>query len=282
MPLLEVKDLRAGYGTVPALHGVTFSVDEGEIVAVLGPNGAGKSTTLSCISGLINPWAGTISFDGRDIGRMDPERTVALGIAQVPEGRHVFPQMSVEDNLRLGSWAQREHPNKIASTFKRVYDYFPVLADRRQQHAGSLSGGEQQMLAIGRALMSGPRLLIIDEAALGLAPVMVERVFEIVKEIRRDGNTVLLVEQNAPVTLALADRVYLMQRGKITTGGPAAEVREKGVLDAYLGPMAQAAKNLAKREEAAGDAPGKTGADLFTSSDGTGGATKKRRPAKRR
>lgn len=268
MPLLEVKDLRAGYGTVPALHGVNFTVEEGEIVAVLGPNGAGKSTTLSCISGLLNPWSGSVSFDGKDIGRMGPEQTVALGIAQVPEGRHVFPQMTVEDNLRLGSWAQRANPKGTQANFKRVYEYFPVLADRRQQFAGSLSGGEQQMLAIGRALMSGPRLLIIDEAALGLAPVMVERVFEIVKEIRNDGNTVLLVEQNAPVTLALADRVYLMQRGKITTGGLAADVREQGVLDAYLGPMAQAAKNLAKKEQAksSSDARKKTGADLFTSS----------------
>ncbi|MFP5225667.1 MAG: ABC transporter ATP-binding protein [Actinomycetota bacterium] len=281
MPLLEVRDLRAGYGTVPALHGVTFSVDQGEIVAVLGPNGAGKTTTLSCISGLLNPWSGTVSFDGQDIGRMSPEQTVALGIAHVPEGRHVFPAMSVEDNLRLGSWAQRSKPKAAKESLDRVFRYFPVLADRRQQMAGSLSGGEQQMLAIGRALMSGPRLLIIDEAALGLAPVMVERVFEIVKEIRRDGNTVLLVEQNAPVTLALADRVYLMQRGKITTGGPAAEVREKGVLDAYLGPMAQAAKNLAKREEAEAGKPKKTGADLFTSSGGTAGAATKKRAGKK-
>ncbi len=269
MPLLEVKDLRAGYGTVPALHGVSFTVEPGEIVAVLGPNGAGKSTTLSCISGLIEPWAGSIVFDGKLISKADPEQTVALGIAHVPEGRHVFPQMSVEDNLRLGSWAQRANPAKTKDAFARVFAYFPVLADRRTQMAGSLSGGEQQMLAIGRALMSGPRLLIIDEAALGLAPVMVERVFEIVKEIRRDGNTVLLVEQNAPVTLALADRVYLMQRGVITTGGPADEIREKGVLDAYLGPMAQAAKNLAKREEVSAVSTKLTGADAFTTSGQT-------------
>lgn len=266
MPLLEVKDLRAGYGTVPVLHGVSITVEAGEIVAVLGPNGAGKTTTLSCISGLVKPWSGSVSFEGKEIGGTDPEKTVALGIAHVPEGRHVFPQMSVEDNLRLGTWAQRDKPKEVKQSFDRVYSYFPVLADRRQQFAGSLSGGEQQMLAIGRALMSGPRLLVIDEASLGLAPVMVERVFDIVKEIRRDGNTVLLVEQNAPVTLALADRVYLMQRGTITTGGPADEVREKGVLDAYLGPMAKAAKNLAKREETAKVGARKTGADLFTRS----------------
>ena len=278
MPLLEVKDLRAGYGTVPALHGVSLSVEQGEIVAVLGPNGAGKSTTLSCISGLVAPWSGSITFDDKEIGGKDPEETVALGIAHVPEGRHVFPQMTVEDNLRLGSWAQRDKPKAVEAGFERVYSYFPVLSDRRQQLAGSLSGGEQQMLAIGRALMSGPRMLIIDEASLGLAPVMVERVFDIVKEIRRDGNTVLLVEQNAPVTLALADRVYLMQRGQITTGGPAAEIREKGVLDAYLGPMAKAAKNLAKRDDEAEGKPKKTGADLFTAS---GGAAKSK-PSRRR
>ena len=277
MPLLEVKDLRAGYGTVPALHGVTFTVEAGEIVAVLGPNGAGKSTTLSCISGLISPWSGSIVFDGQLISGADPQKTVALGIAHVPEGRHVFPQMTVEDNLRLGSWAQRANPAKSKASFAQVYQYFPVLADRRTQLAGSLSGGEQQMLAIGRALMSGPRLLIIDEAALGLAPVMVERVFEIVKEIRRDGNTVLLVEQNAPVTLALADRVYLMQRGVITTGGPAAEIREKGVLDAYLGPMAQAAKNLARRETTAAVSTNRTGADAFTRSSDPSPPARKRK-----
>lgn len=277
MPLLEVKDLRAGYGTVPVLHGVTITVEQGEIVAVLGPNGAGKTTTLSCVSGLLRPWSGSVTFEGKEIGGADPERTVALGIAHVPEGRHVFPQMTVEDNLRLGSWAQRKKSSAAAKGFKTVYSYFPVLADRRTQLAGSLSGGEQQMLAIGRALMSAPRLLVIDEASLGLAPVMVERVFEIVKEIRRDGNTVLLVEQNAPVTLALADRVYLMQRGQITTGGPAAEVREKGVLDAYLGPMAQAARNLAKREETGQVSDKKTGADLFTRSEGAEAPTKARR-----
>jgi branched-chain amino acid transport system ATP-binding protein len=241
LPLLAVVDLRAGYGAVPALHGVSLQVEQGEIVAVLGPNGAGKTTTLSCISGLIKPWSGTITFDGEVIGGIGPEQSVAKGIAHVPEGRHVFPQMSVEENLKIGSWAQRRRSSAFREGFERVVRYFPVLGERRTQLAGTLSGGEQQMLAIGRALMSGPKMLIIDEAALGLAPVMVDTVFEIVKEIRRDGNTVLLVEQNAPVTLALADRVYLMQRGEIIAGGPADEIREKGVLDAYLGPMAKAA-----------------------------------------
>jgi branched-chain amino acid transport system ATP-binding protein len=251
VPLLQLTDIRTGYGTVPVLHGVSIDVEQGEIVAVLGPNGAGKTTTLSSISGLLKPWSGSITFDGHSIGGMSPEQTVAMGIAHVPEGRHVFPQMSVEENLRIGSWAQRGKPAVYKANIERVFGYFQVLSDRRTQLAGTLSGGEQQMLAIGRALMSGPKLLIIDEAALGLAPVMVDRVFEIVKEIRNDGNTVLLVEQNAPVTLALADRVYLMQRGSIVAGGPAAEIRDKGVLDAYLGPMAAAARNMAGSDTAA-------------------------------
>jgi branched-chain amino acid transport system ATP-binding protein len=245
LPLLEVTDLRAGYGQVPALYGISFEVEQGEIVAVLGPNGAGKTTTLSCISGLLRPWSGRILFDGRDIAASTPEQTVSLGIAHVPEGRHVFPAMSVEDNLKIGSWAQRRAAGAFQQNIERVFGYFPVLGERRKQLAGTLSGGEQQMLAIGRALMSGPKLLIIDEAALGLAPIMVERVFDIVREIRSDGNTVLMVEQNAPVTLALADRVYLMQRGELVAGGPAADVRAAGVLDAYLGPMAAAARSAA-------------------------------------
>jgi branched-chain amino acid transport system ATP-binding protein len=251
LPFLEVTDLRAGYGTVPALHGVSLTVEQNEIVAVLGPNGAGKTTTLSAISGLIKPWSGSIRFEGELIGGLDPAQIVALGIAQAPEGRHVFPALTVEENLKLGSWAQRSKPAVVAANLDRVFAYFAVLGERRGQLAGSLSGGEQQMLAIGRALMSSPKLLIIDEAALGLAPVMVDRVFDIVKEIRKDGNTVLLVEQNAPVTLALADRVYLMQRGEIIAGGPSAEIREAGVLDAYLGPMAAAARRLAAPAEPA-------------------------------
>jgi len=252
MPLLRVTDLRVGYGTVPALHGISIDVEEGEIVAVLGPNGAGKTTTLSTISGLLKPWSGSITFAGDEIGGADPGRIVAMGIAHVPEGRRVFPALSVEENLRLGSWAQRDKPSAVREGLERVLGYFPVLGERRSQLAGTLSGGEQQMLAIGRALMSGPKLLIIDEAALGLAPVMVDTVFEIVKQIRADGKTVLIVEQNAPVTLALADRVYLMQRGEITAGGPAAEIREAGVLDAYLGPMAAVARSMAAADAAKG------------------------------
>lgn len=242
MPLLEVTDLRTGYGAVQVLHGISLEVEEGEIVAVLGPNGAGKSTTLAAISGLIKPWSGSISFNGKPIGGTDPGAIVSAGIAHVPEGRRVFPALSVEENLKLGSWAQRRNPKATARNLERTFGYFPVLQERRTQLAGTLSGGEQQMLAIGRALMSGPKLLIIDEAALGLAPVMVDRVFDIVREIRNDGNTVLIVEQNAPVTLSLADRVYLMQRGEIIAGGPAEQIRAGGVLDAYLGPLAAMVK----------------------------------------
>lgn len=246
MPLLEVADLEVAYGAVPALHGVSFEVGQGEIVAVLGPNGAGKTTTLVTISGLVKPVRGSIVFDGRDITGADPKDIVAAGIAHVPEGRRVFPALSVEENLRVASWPRRKDPGSYRRNLERVFGYFEVLAERRGQLAGTLSGGEQQMLALGRALMSEPTLLIIDEAALGLAPVIVERVFEIIRDIRRDGATVLIVEQNAPMTLAVADRVYLMAQGQITAGGRAAEVREAGVLDAYLGPMAAAARALAR------------------------------------
>ena len=277
MSLLEVTDLRVGYGSVPALHGISLEVEEGEIVAILGPNGAGKTTTLATISGLLKAWSGKIVFDGQDITAASPAKIVSLGIAHVPEGRRVFPALSVEENLKLGSWVQRANQERISTAMDRVFHYFRVLNERRTQLAGTLSGGEQQMLAIGRALMSGPKMLIIDEAALGLAPVMVETVFEIVKEIRRDGNTVLLVEQNAPVTLALADRVYLMQRGEITTGGPAAEIREGGVLDAYLGPMAALARELASAAEQPSDAP-----DLRVRPNGSGTPTKRTSGTKRK
>ena len=268
MPLLQVSDLRAGYGPVPALHGVSLEVEQGEIVAVLGPNGAGKTTTLSCISGLLKPWSGSITFQGEEIAGSNPTQTVARGIAHVPEGRHVFPALSVEENLKVGSWAQRNAPGAYRTNLDRVFHYFPVLGERRGQLAGTLSGGEQQMLAIGRALMSGPTMLIIDEAALGLAPVMVDTVFEIVRAIRADGDTVLMVEQNAPVTLALADRVYLMQRGQIIAGGPSAEVREKGVLDAYLGPMAAAARSLAADPPRDDATTGRNGRSRTTASGG--------------
>jgi branched-chain amino acid transport system ATP-binding protein len=274
-PLLDVRGLDAFYSSAHVLHGITFSIGR-ESVAVVGRNGMGKSTLCAAIMGFTPPrTSGSVRFDGEELLGRPSHRIARAGIGYVPQGRRLFPSLTVDEHLTIA--AQKNG----AWTPGRVYELFPRLAERKRNGGAELSGGEQQMLAIGRALMSGPRLLIIDEAALGLAPVMVERVFEIVKEIRRDGNTVLLVEQNAPVTLALADRVYLMQRGKITTGGPAAEVREKGVLDAYLGPMAQAAKNLAKREEAAEDKPKKTGADLFTSSGGTGGAKTKKRAGKK-
>ncbi|MBI4729208.1 MAG: ABC transporter ATP-binding protein [Acidobacteria bacterium] len=243
--MLAVSDLRVGYGPVPVLHGVSLTVERGEIVAILGPNGAGKSTTLASISGLLRPWAGSVEFEGKPITGAGPQRTVAAGIAHVPEGRRVFPQLTVEENLKLGGWRVRAEAKRFAENLERVLGTFAVLRDRRGQLAGTLSGGEQQMLAIGRALMSSPTLLLVDEAAMGLAPVMVDRVFEMIRAVREAGATVLVVEQNAPATLALADRVYLMQRGTIVAGGPAAEMRQAGILDAYLGPMAAAARALA-------------------------------------
>ncbi len=246
MPLLRVTDLKVGYERVPILHGISFEVEQGEIAAILGPNGAGKTTTLSAVVGLLRPWEGTVEFDGKDITGSGPDHTVAIGMAMAPEGRRVFPALSVEENLRLGGWAVRRDGAKFRGNLERVYEIFEILGQRRGQLAGTLSGGEQQMLAIGRALMSSPTLLIIDEAALGLAPVMVDRVFQTIQEIRAAGSTILLVEQNAPATLAVADRVYLMQGGAIATGGPAAEIREAGVLDAYLGPMAAAARRMTK------------------------------------
>ena len=235
MSLLEIHDLSVRYGPVAAVRGVDLHVEAGEIVALLGANGAGKSSLLGAVAGLHPPAAGRISFDGAQIGGLPAERIVRLGIALAPEGRRVFPRLSVADNLRLGAASRRDRDG-IAADRARVLELFPVLQERLWQAAGTLSGGQQQMLAIGRALMSRPRLLLLDEPSLGLAPIIVAQIFELIGQLRRDGVTVLLVEQNAHRALALADRAYVLATGRIETSGTAAEVRaSSGIERAYLG-----------------------------------------------
>jgi branched-chain amino acid transport system ATP-binding protein len=232
--LLGLKDVEARYGAVKALHGVSLTVDEGEIVAVLGANGAGKTTTLRTISGLVDH-SGEVSFAGTPIARASPERVARLGIAHVPEGRGIFGELSVWENLRLGAYARRNGSAK--DDYDRVLGYFPWLERRRDQQAGTLSGGEQQMLALSRALMARPRLLLLDEPSLGLAPMVVRELFQIVGELNeKDGLTVLVVEQNAKIALRHASRAYVLEVGKVALEGPSADLeRNESVRKAYLG-----------------------------------------------
>jgi branched-chain amino acid transport system ATP-binding protein len=230
--LLEVEDLRAGYGSVPVLQGVSFSVDEGETAVMFGLNGAGKSTTVNTVAGLLKTWGGTVRFDGQVISGLSAPEIVKRGVSLCPEGRRVFPQLSVRTNLELGSWTNRGVQKQ---QLERVYGYFPRLEERSDQMAGTLSGGEQQMLAIGRALMSKPRLLLIDEASLGLSPKLTQTVFQVVDQINDDGTTVVIVEQNIGV-LPYADQALVMQKGTITFDGRGQELAETGDLRAaYLG-----------------------------------------------
>jgi branched-chain amino acid transport system ATP-binding protein len=235
MPLLEVEDLRTGYGAAPVLHGVTLSVNEGETSVLFGLNGAGKTTTLMTIAGLLPRWGGSITYDGRPVLRQDPESLVQKGLVLVPEGRHVFPGLSVEANLRLGAWTKRKDRALVKDTMGRVFEVFPRLSERSDQLAGTLSGGEQQMLAIARGLMSNPRLLLIDEASLGLSPKLAHDVFDTVRRINDEGVTVLMVEQNAGV-LRIAQRAYIMEKGKIVHQDTGAAMLGQGELRrAYLG-----------------------------------------------
>lgn len=230
--MLTIKSLVAGYGKVPALSGVDIEVAAGELVTIIGSNGAGKSTLLRTISGLIRTMSGSIEFDGVDITNMRPDRVVETGIVHCPEGRHVFPQLSVFDNLRLGAYTAKAD---FQERLDEVYTLFPRVAEREKQFAGSLSGGEQQMLAIGRSLMANPRLVMLDEPSLGLAPIVVEQVMAVASEIRDSGRTVLLVEQNAELALEVADRAYVLERGHIIESGPAAELAQSPtVKKAYL------------------------------------------------
>jgi branched-chain amino acid transport system ATP-binding protein len=233
--LLEVDELEAGYGDLIVLRGLSFAVEEGQVAAILGPNGAGKTTTLRALSGVVKP-RGRITFDGRSIGGLKPDRIARLGIAHVPEGRGTFTGLTVEENLRVGAF-RRNDRGGIRADAARCFEYFPRLQERRSQHGGDLSGGEQQMLAIARGLMCKPRLMLLDEPSLGLAPVLTKELFRILGDIaREEGTTILLVEQSANLALRLADHAYVLEGGRITASGVADELREdEAVRAAYLG-----------------------------------------------
>ncbi len=234
MALLELRDVHARYGQVKALHGVSLRVDEGEVVAVLGANGAGKTTTLRAISGLVDH-TGEVAFDGQTITRASPERVARFGVAHVPEGRGIFRELSVWDNLRLGAYTRRS--GSIQGDYQRMLGYFPWLEERRNQQAGTLSGGEQQMLALSRALMARPRMLLLDEPSLGLAPVVVAKIFHIVGDLNeKDGLTVLVVEQNARIALRVAARAYVLEVGRVALEGTSDELtRNESIRTSYLG-----------------------------------------------
>ena len=233
--MLELEDLRAGYGNIEALHGISLSVGEGEIVTLIGANGAGKTTTLMTISGCVRARSGAIRFRGRDISGLPPHEIVALGLVQSPEGRKIFPRLTVAENLEMGAFTRRD-PDGIAADQNRVFELFPILGERRRQPGGTLSGGEQQMLAIARALMARPKLLLLDEPSLGLAPLVVSRIFEVIRELNREGATILLVEQNAQMALKAAHRGYVLETGTIAMADAADKLlADPRVRSAYLG-----------------------------------------------
>ena len=232
--LLKVDDIHVYYGSIHAIKGISFEVNEGEIVTLIGANGAGKSTTLNTVSGLLKPRSGLITFEGKGIVGIGASRIVSLGMALCPEGRRVFQQMTVRENLEMGGYSRPKE--EIPASLEDVFMRFPRLKEREKQIAGTLSGGEQQMLAMGRALMSKPKLLMLDEPSMGLAPILVEQIFDIIKELHAAGTTILLVEQNAQMALSVANRAYVLGTGKITISGPAAEVlADDRVRAAYLG-----------------------------------------------
>lgn len=234
-PLLEVRDLRVAYGTLEVVKGISIDVHRGEVVALIGANGAGKTTTLRTISGLLQPKAGEIRFDDQPIHHLLAHRVVERGIAHAPEGRRIFPRMTVLENLELGAFIRRSDDG-LEADLERIFALFPVIAERRLQVAGTLSGGEQQMLAIGRALMSQPRLLMLDEPSMGLAPLMTQRILTTLEELRGQGTTILLVEQNAQAALSLADRAYVVETGRVVLTGTGAELlADAQVRKAYLG-----------------------------------------------
>ncbi|MFN3658024.1 MAG: ABC transporter ATP-binding protein [Pseudolabrys sp.] len=232
--MLELRDLVCRYGKVTAVKGISLKVERGQLVALIGTNGAGKTTTLKAISGLLSPAGGSIVFDGEDITRASARKILGLGIAHCPEGRHVFPYMTVSENLEMGCYLRKDR-QEIAADFDRMFEQFPRLAERRQQQAGTLSGGEQQMLAIARALMSRPKLILFDEPSLGLAPNFVERTFDIITAIRKTGTTVLMVEQNALAALEMCDHAYLLESGSLALSGSGADLIDNPhVRSAYL------------------------------------------------
>ena len=234
MSLLEVNDINVYYGAIHAIKGISFHVDEGEVVTLIGANGAGKSTTLKTISGLLHSRGGSITFAGKNIMTVPAHKLVAEGLAQVPEGRAVFLQMTVEENLEMGAYTRAG--SEVAGGLEKVYELFPRLKERQRQIAGTLSGGEQQMLAMGRALMSSPKLMMLDEPSMGLAPILVDQIFEIIQNLHAAGTTILLVEQNAQMALSVADRGYVLETGKIVTSGSGKELlSDESVKKAYLG-----------------------------------------------
>lgn len=231
--MLEVKDLHVNYGAVHALNGISLHVDDGEIVSLIGANGAGKTTTLRTITGLEKAASGSVMFDGHDLRKAEPSKIITYKLAHVPEGRHIFPQMTVEENLEMGAFTDQ---TDMAQTMADVYERFPRLKERKRQLAGTLSGGEQQMLAMARALMSKPRLLMLDEPSMGLAPILVEQIFDIIRALHKSGTTILLVEQNAQMALSVANRAYVLETGKISMSGDAQELlHNDAVRKAYLG-----------------------------------------------
>ena len=231
--MLEIKDLYVNYGAVHALNGVSMTVKDGEIVSLIGANGAGKTTTLRTITGLEKAASGSITFDGHDLRKIEPSKIITLKLAHVPEGRHIFPQMTVEENLEMGAFTDQ---TDMARTMADVYERFPRLKERKRQLAGTLSGGEQQMLAVGRALMGKPKMILMDEPSMGLSPLLVKEIFVIIREVNKQGITILLVEQNAKMALAISDRAYVLETGTITISGDAQELlNDTRVKKAYLG-----------------------------------------------
>ncbi|MFC5911509.1 ABC transporter ATP-binding protein [Streptacidiphilus monticola] len=234
-PLLEVKDLRVSYGKIEAVKGISFSIEQGEVVTLIGTNGAGKTTTLRTLSGLLRPTAGTITFDGKRIDGRPAHDIVSLGLAHSPEGRRIFARMTIEENLLLGAFLRKDAAG-IQSDVQRAYDLFPILGERRKQAAGTLSGGEQQMLAMGRALMSQPKLLMLDEPSMGLSPIMMQKIMATIAELKAAGTTILLVEQNAQAALSLADQGHVMEVGRVVLSGTGQDLLvDESVRKAYLG-----------------------------------------------
>ena len=235
MAMLEVKDLQVYYGVIQALKGISFHVNLGEVIALIGANGAGKTTTLQTLTGILSPKSGSIVFEGKDLTRTPAHKIVEMGMAHVPEGRRVFADMSVYENLLLGAYTRKDKA-EIAESLASVYKRFPRLEERKGQRAGTLSGGEQQMLAMGRALMSRPRIILMDEPSMGLSPIFVNEIFDIIREVSESGTTVLLVEQNAKKALSIADRAYVLETGSITMDGKAEDLlNDEAVQKAYLG-----------------------------------------------
>ena len=235
MAMLEVKDLEVYYGVIQAIKGISFEVNKGEVIALIGANGAGKTTTLHTITGLISPKKGHVIFEGKDITKVPAHKIVSMGMAHVPEGRRVFAELSVYENLRMGAYTRKDK-SEIEESLANVYKRFPRLEERKNQMAGTLSGGEQQMLAMGRAIMSKPKIILMDEPSMGLSPILVNEIFDIIRAVSESGTTVLLVEQNAKKALAIADRAYVLETGKIVLEGNAKDLLEDdSIKKAYLG-----------------------------------------------